>query len=66
MNGPRITAPGLPWWSPIQVLTEDECLDFSQCVTDLALVATVSLECLMTEPQEHWLTTWGPLELALV
>jgi len=21
-NGPRFTVPGLPWWSPIQVLTE--------------------------------------------
>jgi len=44
VNGHRFTDPGLPWWSPIQVLTESTQLIFGERATDLALVATVSLQ----------------------
>jgi len=42
MNGPRFTAPSLPWWSPIQVLIGRRALTSSERATELALVATAS------------------------
>jgi len=31
-------APGLPWWSPIQVLTEIQRLNFSERANELVMV----------------------------
>jgi len=36
-NGPRFIAPGLPWWSTIQVVIEVDVLNFSKRATELAL-----------------------------